>query len=472
MNTVLKETKSKKIPEKQVAKIFRDFSKHINKGQITYLKAGHLDMLETDRSGIYFTDAITGNTMIDCFASVGSFNTGRRNPVVLQALREAIDFLDMGTYCLASRQKIELGDELVRLMPGDLNKVIFTAGGGDGIDCAIKLARGATGRTEVISAIKAYHGHVGFALSAIGKEHYRSYCEPLIPDFIQVPFNDLEAMAKAASAKTAAIIIEPIQGEGGIYVAENEYLRGLRSICDKYGIILIFDEVQTGFGRTGRMFACEHSGVIPDIMVVAKSISGGMFPNAAVLYRDIRPLAGFIDKHPDFHITYPGGSDIGCYVSLRVIRYIVESDLPGNAERMGRLLMDALENIKKENPKIVKEVRGLGLMIGIEYIHEFLGPMMSEALAQNGVFAVYSANAQQVMRFMLPLVVTEEEINQVIGAIKKSVETMQGMLPFALTIAKVPFLLKILNNEEVLVAIYSRLRVIEDFFKKIFLIFR
>ncbi|MCP4137392.1 MAG: aspartate aminotransferase family protein [bacterium] len=466
MQMVDAELKVPEISEKEKTEIVARFSRYINKGQVKYLKAGHLDVLETEREYIRFRDPVTGKEMIDCFTSAGCFNVGRRNPVVLRALKEALKELDMGSHSLVSKQKVALAKKLVSIAPGDLNRVVLASGGGDAIDCAIKMARGATGRKDVIATIKAYHGHTGFAISANGKEHYRKYFEPLMPGFRFVPYNDLEAVRKIATKETAAIIVEPIQGEAGIFVGDDSYLEGLRRLADELGIILIFDEVQTGFGRTGRFFACEHSGVVPDILALAKSIGGGMFPNGAVLYREKTPLFTFIGKNPNFHPSCSGGSDIGCYVSLRVIEYIEEKKLVENSERSGARFKKALEEIMKENPGIIKEVRGRGLMVGIEYLHEFMGPMMSDALAKNGVFAAYSGNAPQVMRFMLPIVATEDDVDLVVNSIRKAVLSMKALLPLALPAAKIPGVLKLLNNERIQTALFNWIRSLEDLVKK------
>ena len=364
MNSEGKETTSMSQNEKK--HIVQVFSRHINSGQVKYLKAGHLDVLETQRQSVRFIDPVSGRVMIDCFTSAGCFNVGRGNPVIKKAMEEALETLDMGTSTLISVHKVALAEKLASIAPADLNKVLFASGGGDAIDCAIKLARGATGRSHIISTVKAYHGHTGFALSANGKEHYRKYCEPLMPQFSFVPFNDLEAARRAVTDSTAAIIIEPVQGEAGIFVAKEEYLRGLRHLCDEKNIILIFDEIQTGFGRTGKFFACEHSGVIPDILAMAKSIGGGIFPNGAVLYRDRDILVDFVGCNPQFHPTYTGGSDLGCFISLKVIDYIMDNNLPERAARNGKKLKGALEKLRLENPKIIREVRGIGMMVGIE----------------------------------------------------------------------------------------------------------
>ena len=444
------------------AQIETRFGRYVNRGQVKYLKAGHLDVIESERSGTGFVDSGSGRRFFDCFSSAGCFNVGRHNERVLAALDAAIDELDMGTSRLVSPVKIALAKRLVDLAPGDVNRLLYAAGGGDAIDCAIKLARAATGRSEVLSTVKAYHGHVGFALSANGKPHYRDYCEPLMPGFTFVPFNDLAAMERVASETTAAILIEPIQGEAGIFVGTDEYLRGLRALADKVGAVLIFDEIQTGFGRTGRLWACEHSGVVPDIMTIAKSMGGGIFPNAAVLYRDIPLLVDYVEANPAFHPTYTGGSDLGCAVTMAVLDEIEEKKLPENAERQGAKLRQALETLMAENPKIIEEVRGRGMMIGINYIHEFMGPMMADALAKEGVFAAYSGNAPQVMRFMLPISATDDETNAVIEAIRGAVKQMKTILPLALPAAKIPPVLRLLNDERVQTVLFGWIRKGED----------
>ena len=442
-------------------RIESDFGRHVNAGQVRYLKSGHLDVLETRRSGVHFVDPESGRALIDAFTSAGCFNVGRRNPDILAALDAALDTLDMGTFELLSPAKIELARALTRLAPGDLNRVLFAAGGGDAIDCAIKLARGATGRAGIASTVKAYHGHTGLALSANGKKHYRWFCEPLDPAFTFVPFNDLDAMGAVVDENTAAVLVEPVQGEAGIFVGSGAYMRGLRRLCNEAGALLIFDEIQTGWGRTGKFFACEHAGVIPDIMTLAKSLGGGLFPNAAVVYRDTGRLTGFVDDCPDFHPSPAGGSDLGCRVSLAVIRFMEQNHLCDNAARMGGRLKGAIEDLARENPGLIREVRGTGLMIGLEYVHEFMGPMMSDALAKRSVFAAYSGNARQVMRFMVPITITDAEMDDLIAAISGALADMKRLLPLALPAAKIPGVLPLLNNERFQTWLFGLLRKFE-----------
>ena len=438
--------------------IFQQFGDHISKGQIRFLMAGHLDIMEKDRRGIEFTEAKSGKSYFDCFSSAGSFNTGRGNAKVVHALCAQADRSDMGTPMLLSKPKIELARKLADISPGDLNRVLFTGSGADSIEAGIKLAKGATGREEVISMVLAYHGHSGFSLSAGGKAYYKELFEPLMPGFRLAPFNDLDAVRSMASERTAAILLEPVQGEGGIHVATDDYLRGLRALCDDLGIMLIFDEIQTGFGRTGKLWFSEHSGVVPDIMCLAKSIGGGVCPNGAIVYRDTDRLAGYVNKNPFFHTSSGGGNDISCEVSSEVIDVLMEKKLWKNAEKMGQRLKDGLTRIMEKNAAIIKEIRGKGLMIGIEYTQEFMGVLMADCLSNSGIFAAYSGNAPQVMRFMLPLTVTESEIDEFLTRFKKAVAIQRFYLFFLLPLSKIPKFRKWLNEDDILIPVNVFLR--------------
>lgn len=465
-NTVELKTAPRKHGAAEKKRIEARFARYINRSQINYLRAGHLDVMETERCGVRFTDAFSGRVMYDCFTSAGCFNVSRHRPEMMAALDEALQQYDMGSSGLLSRPKIAFAEKLVSMTPGDLDGVLFAAGGGDAVDCAIKLARGASKRSEIVSTIKAYHGHTGFALSANGKEHYRKYFEPLMPGFQFVPFNDIEAMRAKITEHTAAVLLEPVQGEAGIFPAEKAYLQEVRRICDEKGALLIFDEIQTGFGRTGKLFACQHSGVIPDIMTLAKSIGGALYPNGAVVYRRTPALLDFINTYPEFHPSPSGGSDIAACVSLKALEIIERDRLWENAERMGQKLRAALEQLKQDMPRVIKEVRSLGLMVGIEYLHEFLGPMMSDALAKRGVFAVYSGNAPQVMRFMPPITVNEHEMDEIITAVRAAVADMKRILPVALVAARVPGVLPLLNDERVQTVVFNFLRRFENLGKR------
>jgi putrescine aminotransferase len=440
------------------------FGKHISKGQVRYLRCGHLDTLERKRKGVRFMDASSGRMFYDAFTSAGCFNVGRMNESVIQALDEALDKYDMGSEGFLSVPKIELADYLSNLTPGNLNRVILCAYGGDACACAMKLARAATGRNQIITMVKAYHGHEGFSLSGNGKDYYKHLFVPLMPGFKLAPFNDLEAVKQIASSDTAAIVIEPVQGEAGIHVSTPEFIRGLRELCNRLGILLVFDEVQTGVGRTGKLWASEHYGVLPDIMFIAKSLSGGLYPNAAVIFREEGLPAEYVNKNPFFHRSFSGGSDLACTVSIRVLDFVVTNRLWENAAIMGNYFKTGLIKLWNENPRIIKEVRGLGLMIGIEYQYEFVGAIMSECLSRQGIWAVFSGNAPQVMRFQVPITVTREEIEDILEKIRCALKNLRKYLVVLIPLSRISFIRHLLNNVHMQIIAFNLIRDIEEFF--------
>jgi acetylornithine/succinyldiaminopimelate/putrescine aminotransferase len=300
--------------------------------------------------------------------------------------------------------------------------VTYGAGGGEVNDFAIKLARGYTLRPKVISAEKGYHGHTGFSLSGIGRDAYQNPFRPLMPEFIRVPFGDLAALSAVLDDKTACVILEPVQGEGGIYIPPIEYFPGVRSLCDQRGALLIADEIQTGWGRTGKMFAMEHYNVIPDIMTVGKSLGGGIYPISAAVYKE--ELQDFIFANPFIHFSTFGGSDLGCAVGLAVIDYIQKHKLWENAVQMGDLFEKGFKKLMQSYPQILKGFRRKGLMMGLQYAEESLGPRMSLELSKNGVIAVFSGNDPSVMRIMPSLVIQKNDVAFVLSALETSMHSI------------------------------------------------
>ena len=400
------------------AQALADFATYVNPQKVRVMTTAGLDIIEAQREGAWVWD-LDGRRFLDCFTSAGSFNVGRRNPRVVRAAHEALDTLDHGNFLLCSRQKAELAKRLAQITPAGLQCTTFGNGGGEAIDFALKLARGATGRTKIVSSVNGYHGHTGFALSATGRNAYREPFEPLIPGFEFVPYGDLGAIEAALDEATAAVILEPVQGEGGIVVPPPEYLRGVRAACDRVGALLILDEIQTGFGRTGKWFASEHFGVVPDIMTVAKSLGGSIVPISAAIYTE--ELREFLIPNPFIHLSTFGGSDLACAVALAVIAEIEETGLVEHAAEMGERLVAGLHRIKDAHPEVIAEVRNLGLMTGLKYTEDGYGVRMSHQLSRHGVLAIYSGNEPSVMRLMPSLVITAEEIDFLLDAIEAAV---------------------------------------------------
>lgn len=405
------------------AEALSDFSKFIGPMKVRTMKAAGLDLIEDKREGASVWD-LTGKKYIDCQTGSGIMNIGRRNPDIIAALKNALDTYDIGVFLLCSKPKADLAKRLAEISPGDLKCTIFGAGGGEANDAAIKIARGYTMKKEVIYTQKAYHGHTGFALSAIGRDAYKEPFEPLIPGFKMVPFGNIEAMAKAVTDDTAAIILEPIQGEGGINIPPDEYLPAVRKLCDDHEILLILDEIQTGFGRTGKMFASEHWGVVPDMMTVAKSLGGGIYPISATIFKE--EIQDFFIPHPFIHLSTFGGSDLGCIVGMAVIDYIQKHNLFDHAEKMGKRFRDGFDLFLKDYPELLLEVRQKGLMMGLQYTNESIGPRMTRKLADRGVIAIYTGNDPSICRLMPPLVITAQEVDFVLDALADSMKELSG----------------------------------------------
>ncbi len=404
------------------AQILADYAEYSNLMKVRTLKNAGLDIIEGRREGALVWD-ICGKEYVDCITAAGSFNVGRRNPEVVKALKDALDEYDIGVFLLASGPKARLAKKLAEITPGELKCTMFGVGGGEANDFAIKLARGYTMKREIVSVHNCYHGHTGLSLAAIGREAFRKPFEPLTPHFKRVPLNDIAAMEAAVSDDTAAIIIEPILGEGGIHVARDEYLRDLRRLCDEREILLIFDEIQTGWCRTGRMFACEHSGVVPDIMTVAKSLGGSIYPISATIYKE--KLQDFLVAHPFIHLSTFGGADLGCIVALKAIEVMERERLWEHAEKMGRRFFEGFAELREKHGDILLEYRGRGLMMGLQYTDSSHGPRMSFQLAQRGVMALYSGNEPSVMRLMPSLVITPTLVDRVLEALDQSMQAIK-----------------------------------------------
>jgi acetylornithine/succinyldiaminopimelate/putrescine aminotransferase len=407
--------------EKMKKQALADFAEYVGPMKARTMKNAGLDIIEGRREGASVWD-LTGKKYIDCQTGSGIMNVGRHNREIVQALKDALDTLDIGVFLLCSKQKADLAKKLAEITPGDLKCTIFGTGGGEANDAAIKLARGYTMKKEIIYAQKAYHGHTGFALSAIGRDAYKEPFEPLIPGFKMVPFGNAQAVRDVFTKDTAAVILEPIQGEGGINLPPEGYLQEVRKICDEHEALLILDEIQTGFARTGKMFASEHWGVVPDIMTVAKSLGGGIYPISATIFKE--ELMDFFVPHPFIHLSTFGGSDLGCVVGLAVIDYIEKNHLAENAVRMGDRFRAGFDRFLKAYPDLLLEVRQMGLMIGLQYTNSSIGPRLTKKLADRGVIAVYTGNDPAICRFMPPLVITPAEVDFVLNALEDSMREL------------------------------------------------
>ena len=296
-------------------------------------------------------------------------------------------------------KRAALMDKITSLVPG-LDRVFFCNSGTEAVEAALKFARLSTGRKAVIAAMRAFHGRTMGALSATYNKAYKEAFEPLVPGFSHVVYNNVEALDAAVTGEVAAVILEAVQGEGGVYLATPEYLQAARRICTERGALLILDEIQAGLGRTGKLFAFQHSGITPDIVCVAKSLAGGL-PMGAVLFgASVKNLA------PGLHGSTFGGNPLACAAALAALSVIEEEDLPGQAAAKGAFLMEELKSI---NSPLIREVRGLGLMVGIE-LKQKVAPYL-QALQERRILALNAGLT--TIRLLPPLVITREQLESV-----------------------------------------------------------
>jgi acetylornithine/LysW-gamma-L-lysine aminotransferase len=346
-----------------------------------------------------------GRSYIDCAAGTGVACLGHAHPVVVEALnRQARTLITCGGVFYNDR-RAELLARLVSVAPDSLMRAFLCNSGSEAIETAFKFARLATGRTDIVAAARGFHGRTMGALSATHKKEYRQPFAPLVPGVTHVPYNNLDKLAEAVTDRTAAVVLEPIQGEGGVHRGADDYLNGVRELCDERGTLLIADEIQTGFCRTGRMFAVEHSGVQPDVMCVAKGIAGGVPMGAALFSDKIKPLVGM-------HGSTFGGNPLACAVADATIDHLVEHDLAGRAAESGAYFAELFE---RSRPACVRQLRQFGLMIGIE-LKERSQPHLVALMAE-GVLALPAGKT--VIRLLPPLVIDRAQIEAVVAALCK-----------------------------------------------------
>jgi putrescine aminotransferase len=310
---------------------------------------------------------------------------------------------------------------LAELTPGDLQISFWCNSGTEAIEGAIKLARAATGRAKIVSTIDAFHGKTMGALSVSGRETFQTPFRPLLDGFAQVPYGDAAALDDALR-DAAAFIVEPVQGEGGVNVPPAGYLRAVREACDRSGALFVADEVQTGLGRCGYRFACDREDVVPDVMTLAKGLSGGVMPVGAFIARpDVWNRA--FGKAPLLHTSTFGGNELACAAALEAMNVLEEEGLIENARVRGEQLLAGARAVAAEFPLVVREARGLGLVVGVELTSEGYGGWIIPEMLKAGVTAAWTLNLQRVIRLEPPLIVTAAQVDAALAALRAGVAT-------------------------------------------------
>ncbi len=344
-----------------------------------------------------------GNEYLDCTSGHGVANLGHAHPKIAQAIFKQASTLVTLFETYPNDQRAMLMKKITSLVDG-LDRVFLCNSGTEAVEAALKFARLSTGRTNVVAAMRGFHGRTFGSLSATFNKKYRQGFEPLVPGFSHAAFNNIEALKKAVNDETAAVILEVVQGEGGVYPATLDYLAAARRICDARGALLIFDEVQTGFGRTGKMFAFQHFDVTPDMLTCAKSLAGGVPIGAVLIGKKIQNIT------PGVHGSTFGGNPLSCAAANAALSVIEEEDLPGQAAAKGDYLMEKLNKIASPN---IREVRGLGLMVGIE-MKQKVAPYLSK-LQEKKILALNAG--MTVIRLLPPLVISYKQIDHLVDTL-------------------------------------------------------
>ncbi|OQY53286.1 MAG: aspartate aminotransferase family protein [Desulfobacteraceae bacterium 4572_89] len=393
--------------------------RYVCPGKIKIFNDFGIDIIMGKREGPYIYD-VDGKKLIDLHINGGTFNLGHSSPEITKALQEAMDMgLDIGNHHFPSSERGSLARKLVELTPGNMKYVVFASGGSESVDVAIKSARHATKRKKIVSIDHGFHGRTGLSGSVGNTENARFFLSDTPEISMGVPFNDLEKMEDALKGNdAAAVIIETIPATLGFPLPEENYLSNVKLLCEKYGALYIADEIQTGLGRSGKLWAIEHYGVDPDILVTAKGLSGGIYPVAAAILNE--KAGAWLNEDGFAHISTFGGSEIGCYVGSKVLEIVSDPVLLAKVDKVSAYLEKHLKDLQKKYPYLL-EIRQKGLIAGLKFDGEIAGIEMSKALYDNGIWAMFSGYDFSVIQCK-PYIYTDKPlVDDVIGIMEKSI---------------------------------------------------
>ncbi len=365
------------------------------------------DFVITRGEGAYVWDT-EGNRYLDLINGIGVGFLGHGHPAVVEAIQKQAETLAVLPQVFASDRRAEFYRTLAKTLPEKLSRVFPTNSGTEAVEAALKFARAATGKKKFVAAMRSFHGRSFGSLSITWEKKYREPFKPLVEPVEFIPFNDVDALEKAVDQDTAALVLEPVQGEGGVRPATPEFMKAARELTEARGALLVLDEIQTGLGRTGRMYAFEHFGVVPDILTLAKPLGGG-FPLGAMVTTD-----AIADKMPrGGHGSTFGGNPLAMAAGAAAVGAVWEGRLWERAEALGGTFFDALRSI--QSPKI-REVRGIGLMVGVE-LKEKAAPYLKRLAEEHRILTIQAG--PNVMRFLPPVVVSEEELLRAAKAVEE-----------------------------------------------------
>src|SRR5215510_3354818 len=420
------------MPE-QAAKIQTDtvdnFNFYYNRGYLEYRKSvvemRESPALEWEGQGSVFKD-ILGRSFIDCLGGYGIYSAGIRHPKVVKAVADQLARMPLSSQELLDPLRGALAELLGEIAPGDLQYSFFINNGTDAIEGAIKLARLYTGKSNFISSLRGFHGKSCGSLSLLGKWQYREPFLPLLPGIQFVEFGDADAVidelykSDQTSKGVAAVIMEPIQGEAGAIVPPDDFWPRIRKACDEYGALLIADEVQTGLGRTGKMFGVEHWNTVPDIMCMGKALGGGVMPLSAFI--STPKIWQTLEKNPFIHTSTFGGNPLACAAGIAAINVTLEEDLPGQAARKGKYLLSELIALQIRYDRLIKQARGKGLLLGLEFVNTDLGYKVVSGLFRRGILVAGTLTNSKVVRIEPALNIPEALLDEILDKMEDTLK--------------------------------------------------
>jgi putrescine aminotransferase len=418
-----------------IAETVDSYEKYYNRGFITYRKsvtqAGQFAAIEWSGQGSTLQDLL-GREYIDCLGGYGIFSAGVNHPRIVKAVTDQLSRMALNSQELLEPWRAALGKVLAEVTPGDLQNSFFINNGTDAIEGAIKLARLYTRRSTFISTIGGFHGKSMGALSLMGKASFREPFLSGLQDVRFVPYGDADALetefdrCAAVGIQIAGVVLEPVQGEAGGVVPPADYFPRAREMCSRYGALLIADEIQTGMGRTGKLWGVDHWNVVPDIMCVGKSIGGGVMPLSAFISSPT--IWEVMIPNPIIHSTTFGGNPLACAAGLAAIQVTLEEDLPGQAAAKGDFLLRELGCLQQQYPQVLQEAHGKGLLIGMEFPAQEIGWKVASGLFQRGVLVAGTYSKAQVIRIEPALGIAMDLLKEMLNRLEDTFREVAKVL--------------------------------------------
>jgi putrescine aminotransferase len=406
-------------PAELAEETYENYKRYVNPALARVMKLSG-SPVETRAHGCTVWDQ-NGKPYLDFAGGYGVFTVGHTHARVVEAVKAQLELMALSGKTMFDPLLGRAAKRLAELAPGDLQISFWCNSGTEAVEGAIKLARAATGRAKIVATHGAFHGKTLGALSASGRDTFRAPFQPLLASMEHVVFGDASAL-DVALADAAAFIVEPVQGEGGVNVPEPGYLREAKAACERAGALLIADEVQTGLGRCGVNFACERDGIVPDVMTLAKGLSGGVVPVGAFIARP-RVWERAYGKAPLLHTSTFGGNPLACAAAIAAMDVLESEHLAENARTRGAQLLDGVRAVAAGYPNVVAQARGLGLLVGVELTHEGYGGTIIPEMLHHGVTAAWTLNQQRVIRLEPPLIVSETEVATALEALRAGVRS-------------------------------------------------